>query len=404
MTTYTEIQETILTENALLTREEQAYLTHYLFTQNTKAAKSFDKGKFFLPYQKLPKSFVFDIPFPPPKKAIFSFIDLFSGIGGFRITLQELNGKCVFSSEWDKYAQDTYYANFGEMPFGDIGAFTNPEKVSDSDLDVKIPDHEILCAGFPCQAFSIAGYRKGFNDTRGTLFFDVARILNVKRPLAFILENVKGLVNHKGGKTLATMLSVLKNDLKYIVPEPQILNAKNFGVPQNRERVFIVGFRKNEHAAQFKFPSKAGLVKSFKDVMEKEVVSVKYYLSEQYLKTLRKHKARHAAKGNGFGYEIIDINGIANAIVVGGMGRERNLVVDKRLRNFNPVTHIKGKINREGIRRMTPREWARLQGFDDRFEIAVADAQAYRQFGNSVPVPMVKAVAKNVIAAMKGGK
>lgn len=329
------------------------------------------------------------IPFPAMDKTKFTFIDLFAGIGGMRIAFQNLGGKCVFSSEIDEQAQKTYAINFGDVPDGDI------TKINEND----IPDHDILVGGFPCQAFSIAGKRGGFNDTRGTLFFDVARIIKAKQPKAFFLENVKGLTNHRGGKTLATILNVLRNDLGYIVPEPQIMNAKNFGVPQNRERIFIVGFRPDLGIKEeaFSYPEPTDTTKTIRDIMEKKPVSAKYYLSTTYLECLEKHKARNEAKGNGFGYEIKDLDGVSNTIVTGGMGRERNLIVDKRLKDFTPVTHIKGEVNRDGIRRMTPREWARLQGFPDNFKIEVADVSAYKQFGNSVAIPAIQATAKNLI-------
>jgi DNA (cytosine-5)-methyltransferase 1 len=327
------------------------------------------------------------------KRSKFKFIDLFAGIGGFRIAMQTLGGECVFSSEWDKYSQETYAANFGETPHGDITSEETKQNIPHT--------FDILCAGFPCQAFSIAGKRGGFEDTRGTLFFDVAEIIRRHRPKAFFLENVKGLRNHNGGRTLATILNVLQNDLGYFVPEPQIINAKNFGVPQNRERIFIVGFRKDLGIKEFNYPLTVDDTKTFADVKEEQPVRVKYYMSTQYLDTLRKHRARHESKGNGFGYEIIEDNQIANAIVVGGMGRERNLVRDNRLTDFTPETKIKGVVNREGIRRMTPREWARLQGFPENFVIPVADVHAYRQFGNSVAVPAIKATAKRLLQTLE---
>jgi len=331
-----------------------------------------------------------DVPFPPPEKPKFTFIDLFAGIGGFRIAMQSLGGKCVYSSEWDHQAKKTYEANFGEVPFGDI------TKQSNKDF---IPGQfDVLCAGFPCQAFSIAGKRGGFEDTRGTLFFDVAQILKKHKPKAFFLENVKGLRNHDKGRTLATILHTLRNDLGYYVPEPQIVNAKDFGVPQNRERIFIVGFLDEAACKSFEYPNPEKKNVTFADVKEEKEVSVKYYLSTRYLETLRAHKARHASKGNGFGYAIIPDDGIASAIVVGGMGRERNLVNDDRLTTFEPITHIKGTVNREGIRKMTPREWARLQGYPDTFQIKqVADASLYKQFGNSVAVLAIQATAKEVV-------
>lgn len=331
----------------------------------------------------------FEIPFLPVEKPKFKFIDLFAGIGGFRLALQNLGGKCVFTSEWDKEAKRTYRANFGEVPFGDI---------TKEEIKSYIPnDFDLLCAGFPCQSFSIAGKRGGFDDTRGTLFFDVAEIIKRKRPKAIFLENVKGLRNHNGGRTLETILNVLRNDLDYYVPEPQVINARNFGVPQNRERIYIVGFRKDLNIMNFEYPKPTNENAKFADVKEESVPATKYYLSTQYVQTLINHKERHENKGNGFGYEIISDNGVANAIVVGGMGRERNLVLDNRITDYTPTTHIKGVVNREGIRKMTPREWARLQGFPDNFIIPVADASAYKQFGNSVAVPAIQATANKII-------
>ena len=181
------------------------------------------------------------------------------------------------------------------------------------------------------------------------------------------------------------------------MPEPKILNAKDFGVPQNRERIFIVGFRNDLGIEEFEYPEPPKKAVVFEDVKEESTVSVKYYLSDTYLNTLIKHKQRHASKGNGFGYEIIPDDGTANAVVCGGMGRERNLVFDDRLEDFTPVTHIKGQVNRQGIRKMTPREWARLQGFPDNYIIPVADASAYKQFGNSVAVPAIQATAEQVV-------
>ena len=331
----------------------------------------------------------FDIPFPPVENPKFKFIDLFAGIGGFRLAMQNLGGKCVFTSEWDKDAKRTYKANFGERPFGDI---------TKEETKAFIPDgFDLLCAGFPCQAFSIAGKRGGFEDTRGTLFFDVAEIIKRKQPKAIFLENVKGLRNHNGGKTLATILNVLRDDLGYFVPEPQIVNAKDFGVPQNRERIYIVGFHPSTNVTEFNYPKPLDKKVTFADIKEKEVPATKYFLSTQYVQTLVNHKARHEGKGNGFGYAIIPDNEIANAVVCGGMGRERNLVLDHRITDFTPTTHIKGTVNREGIRKMTPREWARLQGFPDEFLIPVADASAYKQFGNSVAVPAIQATANEIL-------
>lgn len=398
MKKYSEIKKLIMTKLEEETNHKLAVITHYIQTNGLEASKYYEKKA--LEYLKdknvieLLKNIEWDIPFPPVKEPKFTFVDLFAGIGGIRLAFQNLGGKCVFSSEWDKYAQLTYELNFGEVPFGDITKINEKE----------IPEHDILLAGFPCQAFSIAGKRGGFEDTRGTLFFDIARIIKEKKPKAFFLENVKGLVNHDRGKTLKVILNTLREDLNYFVPDPEIINAKDFGVPQNRERVFIVGFRKDLNIKEFRYPEPLGIKVCVKDILEKNPVSAKYYLSQQYWETLKKHKKRHESKGNGFGYEIIPENGIANAIVVGGMGKERNLIIDKRLEDFTPVTNIKGEINREYIRRMTPREWARLQGFPDNFIIRVSDTQAYKQFANSVAVPAVQATAKEIIKLLIGGE
>ena len=312
------------------------------------------------------------------------------------MAMQRLGGKCVFSSEWDEQAKRTYFANYGEYPFGDITKEETKAFIPD--------DFDILCAGFPCQAFSLAGKRLGFEETRGTLFFDVAEILRRKRPKAFFLENVKGLLIHDKGHTIETILNVLRNDLDYYVPDPQIVNAMHFGVPQHRERVYIVGFRKDQCTDGFSYPQPTDNSKTFADIKEEKEVSVKYYLSTQYIKTLIAHKERHSAKGNGFGYEIRDLDGKAGAIVCGGMGRERNLIVDKRLTNFTPITHIKGEVNREGIRKMTPREWARLQGLPDDFKLELADTHLYKQLGNSVTVNVIEAIAKEIRKVLDNSK
>jgi len=400
---YSQIKEKIKSNIVKDGSENLAYLTHYLHHNKNKISEYYKQRaqEYFEsvveePLEKyLRLDLNFDVPFPPVKKPKFNFIDLFAGIGGFRIAMQNLGGSCVFSSEIDKYAKQTYDLNFGEVPFGDI------TKINEND----IPEHDVLCAGFPCQAFSIAGKRKGFEDeTRGTLFFDIKRIIKVKRPKAFFLENVKGLTNHDKGRTLKIILKVLREELDYYVPEPKIMNAKDFGVPQNRERIFIIGFRKDLNINDFEYPHPIKKKVSFKEIKEEKEVSVKYYLSTQYQDTLRNHKERHKSKGNGFGFEIIDDDQCANAIVVGGMGRERNIVVDCRLTNFKPITKIKGEVNRDGWRRMTPREWARLQGFPDSYKIKVSDAQAYKQFGNSVAIPAIQATAKVLINKLKEKK
>ena len=325
---------------------------------------------------------------------MYKSIDLFAGVGGIRLGFDQAFGnqiETVFISEWDSYAQKTYTANFGDHPEinGDI------TKIAEAD----IPSFDICLAGFPCQAFSLAGQRKGFDDDykgncRGTLFLDVARICEHHKPKVIFCENVKGLTIHDKGRTFKIICKTFE-DLGYTVYS-KVLNSKNFGVPQNRERIYIVAFRNDIDASSFVFPVATDDTKRLWDIREEEPVPAKYYLSDVYVQTLRDHKARHAAKGNGFGYEIRDWSDIAGAIVCGGMGRERNLVIDKRQKNLVPTTHIKGEINKEGIRKMTPREWARLQGFPDSFKLTLADTHLYKQFGNSVSVPVIRAIAEQI--------
>ena len=297
----------------------------------------------------------------------------------------------VFVSEWDEPAQKTYRANFHD-DFDITGDIT---QVDEKD----IPSFDICLAGFPCQAFSIAGRHMGFEDDykgrcRGTLFMDVARICDYHKPKVIFCENVKGLTMHDRGRTFQTIKKTFE-DLGYKV-FTKVLNSKNFGVPQNRERIYIVCFRNDIAPEEFEFPEKTDDTKCIRDILEEKPVPAKYYLSDVYLETLKKHKERHAAKGNGFGYEIRPLDGVAGAIVCGGMGRERNLIIDPRQTDLTPTTHIKGEINKEGIRKMTPREWARLQGFPDTFQLPLADVHLYKQFGNSVTVNVIEAIANRI--------
>lgn len=332
----------------------------------------------------------------------YNSVDLFAGIGGIRLGFEQAFGdeiSTVFVSEWDKYAQKTYKANFND-DFEIAGDIT---KINEKD----IPEFDICLAGFPCQAFSLAGKRQGFNDNykglcRGNLFLDVARICDEHRPKVIFCENVKGLKIHDRGRTLKVIKNTFES-LGYKVFS-EILNSKNFGVPQNRERIYIVSFRNDIAPDKFEFPEATDNTKTIKDIIEKEPVPAKYYLSDVYLETLRKHKARHASKGNGFGYEIREWDGIAGAIVCGGMGRERNLIIDDRQKDLTPTTNIKGKVNREGIRKMTPREWARLQGFPDTFVLPLADVHLYKQFGNSVTVNVIEAIAKKIKEVLDNAK
>ena len=327
----------------------------------------------------------------------YKSIDLFAGIGGIRLGFDRAFGKdieTVFVSEWDKYAQRTYRANFSDDfdIAGDITAIKEKD----------IPDFDICLAGFPCQAFSMAGKHQGFDDNykgfcRGTLFLDVARICEYHKPKVIFCENVKGLVIHDKGRTLQIIKKTFSDiGYKVFTNNDTTLNSKNFGVPQNRERIYIVAFRNDIAPDTFEFPQGTDSTKTIRDILEEKPVPAKYYLSDVYLETLKKHRARHEALGHGFGYEIRDLDGIAGAIVCGGMGRERNLIIDKRQTDLTPTTHIKGKVNTEGIRKMTPREWARLQGFPDNYVLPLADVHLYKQFGNSVTVNVIEKIAKKI--------
>ena len=326
--------------------------------------------------------------------ASYKAIDLFAGIGGIRLGFDNAfkdQIETVFVSEWDKFAQETYSDNFQDdlVIQGDITKIKEEE----------VPAFDICLAGFPCQAFSLAGSRKGFEDdykgmSRGTLFFDVARICEHHKPKVIFCENVKGLTIHDKGRTFKVITGTLE-ELGYTVYY-KVLNSRDYGVPQNRERIYIVAFRNDIDSSKFQFPEATDSTKTIRDIIEEEEVSVKYYLSTQYIETLKQHKARHEAKGNGFGYEIRSLDDVAGAIVCGGMGRERNLIIDKRLSNFTPITHIKGEVNGEGLRKMTPREWARLQGFPDSYKLKLADTHLYKQFGNSVSVPVIQAIAEQI--------
>lgn len=327
-------------------------------------------------------------------------IDLFAGVGGIRMGFDQAFGeeiKTVFVCEWDAHAQKTYKANF-EDDFEIAGDITQVK-------EEEVPEFDICLAGFPCVAFSLAGKRMGFQDlykgqSRGILFMDVVRICEYHKPKVIFCENVKNLVNHDRGHTFKVIKEAFET-IGYTVYH-KVLNSKDFGVPQNRERIYMVAFRNDLGVEGFEFPEGTDNSKTIRDILEEKAVPAKYYLSTQYWQTLLNHKARHESKGNGFGYEIRDLDGIAGAIVCGGMGRERNLIIDDRQKDLTPTTHIKGTVNNLGIRKMTPREWARLQGFPDSFKLPLADTHHYKQFGNSVSVPVIKAIAEKIKVVLDG--
>ena len=331
----------------------------------------------------------FDVPFPAPVHPKFTFIDLFAGIGGFRIAMQTQGGKCVFSSEWNAYSQKTYFANFGEMPFGDI-----TKEITKS----YIPDKfDILCAGFPCQPFSIAGVSKkkslgretGFKDkTQGTLFFDIADIISRHRPKAFYLENVKNLVSHDKGNTFRVIRETLE-ELNYSL-HYQIMDGQAY-VPQHRERIMIVGFNKDlfHGDEQFEFPNQKPTTKSIKEILDPNVDS-KYTLTNKLWTYLQNYAAKHRAKGNGFGYGLVDLNGVSRTLSA-RYYKDGSEILIPQDGGRNP-------------RRLSPRECARLMGYPDEYRIdRVSDVQAYRQCGNSVIVPLITAVSKQIVKIILPG-
>lgn len=387
-----------------LTKEEfagkMAYLTHFLHTRSNGASKYYrEEATEFVKQllggdlsdnpQEIERTFdaleteVTNVPFPLPTDPKFKFIDLFAGIGGIRLAYQSLGGKCVFTSEWHPASQQTYAANFGEVPFGDI------TKINEAN----IPDHDILLAGFPCQPFSIAGVSKktslgrehGFKDeTQGTLFFDVARIIDHKRPKAFMLENVKNLVSHDKKNTFRIIREAL-DELRYNV-HFKVLDGKHF-VPQHRERILIVGFDRDRYDSgePFEFPQMPTPTAVIEDILEKNVPA-KYTLTNNLWKYLQDYAAKHKAAGNGFGFGLTPLDGIARTLSA-RYHKDGSEILIPQAPGQNP-------------RRLTPRECARLQGFPDSFVIPVSDTQAYRQFGNSVVMPLMRAVGREVVKCL----
>lgn len=353
------------------------------------------------------------IPFKKSSaKSDFTFIDLFAGIGGIRLPFQNLGGECLFSSEWDKFSIKTYAANFGELPKGDISKISSWE----------IPSHDILLAGFPCQAFSQAGLRKGFADTRGTMFFEIQRILAAKQPKAFLLENVKQLKGHDKGKTLKTILEILRGENDQNIPDDypvseevrnsmnkklnyavdfKVLKANNFGVPQKRERIYIVGFNRDyfdesvdldrklfemfSHLENKKSSTRLG------DILENNsIIDPKYTISDRLLAGHIRRRKEHKIKGNGFGYSLFNSESpFCNTISARYYKDGSEILIDQSDIDKNP-------------RKLTPRECARIQGFPDKFLVnAVSDVQIYKQFGNSVSVPVISEIAKKILEILR---
>ena len=319
------------------------------------------------------------VAFPPPTETKFKFIDLFAGIGGFRIALQELGGKCVFSSEWDRHATETYFKNYGEVPFGDI---TKLRKLISRKaiLQNVIPKHDILCGGFPCQPFSQAGLQRGFEDARGTLFFDILAITRALKPKVLLLENVKRLETHDRGKTFKTIRSSLEK-LGYTV-DWKVLKACDYGVLQNRERLFIVAF---SEPLKFSWPKPSGKSGRLVDILERRVHS-KFTISPAMWQGHKRRRSKHQRKGNGFGFSLFTPGSSHVNTISARYWKDGSEVLIKQ-RDKNP-------------RVLTPRECARLQGFPDAFSYDPSHRYAYQQFGNSVAVPVVHAVAEAILTAL----
>lgn len=298
----------------------------------------------------------------------FKFIDLFAGVGGIRTPFSELGGSCVFSSEIDKFARKTYQANWDEEPHGDI------TEIAPSD----IPSFDLLLAGFPCQPFSQAGLQKGFDDTRGTLFFYIAEIIKYHQPKAVLLENVKRLKTHDKGNTYKVMKKSLEN-LGYTVSS-EVLAAKDFGAPQNRERIYIVALKNGE---EFDFPEPTFEKTSVGSVLQDHVHD-KYTISDRLWAGHKRRKLEHKAKGNGFGYSLFSHDSAYT-----------NTISARYYKDGSEILIDQGDL--KNPRKITPREAARLQGFSDDFKIVVSDVQAYKQFGNSVCVPVVRAIARKLV-------
>lgn len=298
-------------------------------------------------------------------------VDLFAGIGGIRLGFEQAlnNAKCVFTSEIDKHAITTYQANFGDQKiYGDITQIH----------ELEIPDHDILLAGFPCQPFSQAGLKKGFSDTRGTLFFDIERILKAKKPKAFLLENVKQLKGHNNGKTLDVIITHLKK-IGYENIQYEVLKAREFGIPQNRERIYIVGFLDNH--INFNFPKPLKVDTSLSSILEKNIDD-KYTISDKLWAGHQRRKFNNKKNGKGFGYSLFnEKSSYTNTISARYYKDGSEILIEQQEKN---------------PRKITPREAARLQGFPELFKIPVSDTQAYKQFGNSVCVPVINAIAQNI--------
>lgn len=377
--------------------EKYALVTHYIQLGDKPESQKY-KGilkQEGVKIEELPSAEEFnknnDITLLPEEKTKFTFIDLFAGIGGFRIAMQSLGGQCVFSSEWDEPAKETYFQNYGEVPFGDI---TKPE------VKGLIPFYfDVLCAGFPCQPFSNAGLKRGIEDTRGTLFYHIAEILRDHQPKAVLLENVRGLISNDKGNTIQTVLRTITG-MGYRCNIPQelidngpisklkeecskmVLSAKDYGVPQNRPRIYIVLWRKDVDLEQFKYPERENTKTSVGTILEQNV-SDEYTISDKLWAGHKRRRIENAEKGNGFGYCLFNSNS------------EYTSTISRRY--YKDGSEILIEQKGKNPRKITPREAANLQGFPPEFKLPDSKTKAYQQFGNSVAVPVVTKVSEQIV-------
>lgn len=393
MVKYSDLKEILKINKDKNLISENAFITHYFQNCKNDPSNIFKKlANNYISnrieesvYKKIkPKNIEWDVPFPPPENPTFKFIDLFAGIGGFRIALQNMGGKCVFSSEIDNAVKYTYEQNFGEYPFGDIKEFTD-SKITDKELNKLIPDHNVLAAGFPCQPFSLAGVsartslgqEHGFLDNvKGTLFFDIARIVRVKQPAIVFLENVKNFQGHDKGNTFRTVKETME-ELGYTLFSTTI-NAEKV-VPQSRQRFYMICFR--EDITDFKFPEFEGESKKLKNYLEQNV-SDSYTISDKLWEGHKNRTKRNLERGTGFTAHLADLDKPSKTLVAryGKDGKECLIPQEGK----NP-------------RKLTPRECARLQGFPENFLLPISNAAAYHQFGNSVSVPVIEAIAEEFL-------
>jgi DNA (cytosine-5)-methyltransferase 1 len=390
---YSVIREKLKIGDIEPTDEGLAYFSHFI--QNSENGVS----KFYKPYAEaylkanqlnedhsiqtlIPLNW--DIPFPPPSKPAFTFIDLFAGIGGFRIALQENGGKCIFSSEYNKYAQKAYELNFGEVPFGDITKFN---------LD-SVPPHDVLCAGFPCQPFSISGKMKGFEDTRGTLIYHVFEIIERRQPKVIFLENVKHLVHHNNGETLATIIAHLE-EMGYQI-KTKLLNAKNFGVPQNRERIIIIGHK----TKTFDFEA----IKKEKGKILSDMLDLEgdfEFMNEPYTLLDNPKKQESGLIFVGYRNKKIRIAGVRPGTNhLSRVHKQPNRIYSSLgTHPALPSQEVSGRfwvLQNEKVRKLTIRECYRIMGFPEKFKLIYSKSELYRQIGNSVCVPMIKAIGEQI--------